>query len=215
MSPLDKLEQLEPQVIQLLCQILRNHPLAFMRQTSADTLGKMKVINEFVIQQLYDAVERDNNPQVQAAAMRAIGEIYSYALTQRNPTQSTQNMSDQPRVQMNFNAPVTGVAGNVEGDLIINTESQSLTQSLAEIQQILNDLQQKHSQAADSEISTIIEAEFREIKQKQPWQWQNLLNLKRLWKGSKASALKVGEHFTEENIWGKAFLGFLEGVSEE
>jgi hypothetical protein len=109
-------------------------------------------------------------------------------------------MSDQPKVQMNFHAPVTGVAGNVEGNFVINAESQSLTQALAEIQQILSDLQQRHPQASESEASTIIEVEFRENKQKKPWQWQNLLNLKRLWKGSEAAALNVGEHFSEKNV---------------
>jgi hypothetical protein len=27
--------------------------------------------------------------------------------------------------------------------------------------------------------------------------------------------IKVGEHFTEENVWGKAAIAFLEGVIEE
>lgn len=46
-------------------------------------------------------------------------------------------------------------------------------------------------------------------------QWQNLLNVKRLYNGSKKAAVKVGEYFTQENPWGKGFVAFLEGVSED
>jgi hypothetical protein len=40
------------------------------------------------------------------------------------------------------------------------------------------------------------------------------MNVKRLYNGGKKAALKVGEHFAEENIWGKGLIAFLEGVSE-
>jgi hypothetical protein len=33
--------------------------------------------------------------------------------------------------------------------------------------------------------------------------WQNFLNLKRLWNGSKKAGIKVGEHFAENNVWAK------------
>jgi hypothetical protein len=106
----------------------------------------------------------------------------------------------------------------VEGDQVsyqYNLTKADLNEALTEIEQTLNNLQQKHSQASEAEVSSIIEVEFREIKQKKPWQWQKLLHLKRLWKGSKTAAIKVGEHFSEDSVWGKAFLGFLEGVSED
>ncbi len=31
----------------------------------------------------------------------------------------------------------------------------------------------------------------------------------------KTVALKIGEHFAQENPWGKGLIGFLEGVTEE
>jgi hypothetical protein len=31
----------------------------------------------------------------------------------------------------------------------------------------------------------------------------------------KKAELKVGEHFTEENLWGKGAIAFLEGISED
>lgn len=76
-------------------------------------------------------------------------------------------------------------------------------------------LQQKYpAQIPDSAIPGIIDAEFQELEKTQPQRWQNFLSLKRLWNGAKKAGLKVGEHFTEENLWGKAAIAFLEGISE-
>jgi hypothetical protein len=44
------------------------------------------------------------------------------------------NMSENPKVQMNFNAPVSGVDGNVEGDMIVNPTPKTPAESAQEIQ---------------------------------------------------------------------------------
>ena len=49
----------------------------------------------------------------------------------------------------------------------------------------------------------------------EPLRWQNFLNLKSLWNGSKKAAFKVGEHYAEQNPLGKGAIAFLEGVMEE
>jgi hypothetical protein len=128
-----------------------------------------------------------------------------------------QPMSDSPKVQMNFHAPVTGATGNVEGDQIIHaqTTEQNFEVLLADFQQFINDLQQKYPNATAETAIQIIDVEAKELQRTQPWRWQNLLSLKRLLNGSKTAALKVGEHFAEQNPWGKGFIGFLEGVSED
>lgn len=38
---------------------------------------------------------------------------------------------------------------------------------------------------------------------------------KRLWNGGKKATFKMGEHFTEENLWGKMAFAFLEGFTDE
>jgi hypothetical protein len=77
-------------------------------------------------------------------------------------------------------------------------------------------LQQKYpDQTPETAIQPIIDAEFQAIEKSQPQRWQNFLTLKRLWNGAKKAGLKVGEHFTEENLWGKAALVFLEGMMEK
>jgi hypothetical protein len=66
-----------------------------------------------------------------------------------------------------------------------------------------------------SALPAIIEAEFQDIQTKQPQRWQNFLSLKHLWNGGKKVTVKAGEHFTEENLWGKMAIAFLEGVMED
>jgi hypothetical protein len=125
-------------------------------------------------------------------------------------------MSDQPKVQMTFNAPVYGAAGNIEGDQIINALPQDFEALLDDYKQFFSNLQQKYpAQTPEAALQPIINAEFQEIQKTQPQRWQNFLNLKRLWNGSKKASLKIGEHFTEENLWGKAALAFLEGILEK
>lgn len=88
-------------------------------------------------------------------------------------------------------------------------------QALADLKQLIADLQQKYPQATEKEATAIIDAEFKEIQRTQRQRWQNLLSLKRLWNGVKKGSLKAGEHFAEETPWGKAVIGFLEGVTDD
>jgi hypothetical protein len=82
---------------------------------------------------------------------------------------------------------------------------------LADFKQFIKGLQQQYPNATDETAIQIIDVEA----QKQPIRFQNFLNLKRLWSGGKKAAVKVGEHFTEQNPWGKGAIAFLEGVMEE
>ena len=125
-------------------------------------------------------------------------------------------MSDQPKVQMNFHAPVHGAAGNVQGDMIVNIPHSEPEAALEAIVPIIRALEQKYTFVQDEQQALkIIDAEFTEIKAKQLPQWQDLMSIKRLYNGGKKAAVKVGEHFAEQNPWGKGFIAFLEGVSED
>ncbi|MGH8001547.1 MAG: hypothetical protein ACREPR_19530 [Brasilonema sp.] len=61
-------------------------------------------------------------------------------------------MSETPKVQMNFNDPVTGVAGNVEGDMIDNPPPKTPAEAAQEIQQLLKQLQQDNPTATEEEL---------------------------------------------------------------
>jgi hypothetical protein len=161
------------------------------------------------LQLLYDIANNDIDPDVSIAAIVAITDLLLLSLP-------TATMSDQPTVQMIFNAPVYGAAGTVEGDQIINASAQDFDALLNEYKQFFNDLQQKYpAQTPEAALQPIIDAEFQEIQKTHPQRWQNFLNLKRLWNGGKKATLKMGEHFTEENLWGKMAIAFLEGVTED
>jgi hypothetical protein len=209
----DDLADLEPQVIQILCQVLLHDPLPLVRQKAAETLGKMAASRRTAINALTQVAISDSDPDTRLSAILAVGEIYSRDRLVNQLTDILKTMSDQPKVQMNFNAPVTGVAGNVEGDFVINTE-QNFDSLLTDFKQFIATLEQQHPQVNEDTAIQIIDAEFKELERTQPVRWQNFLNLKRLWNGGKKAAVKVGEHFTEQNPWGKGAIAFLEGVME-
>lgn len=70
-------------------------------------------------------------------------------------------MSDAPEIQMNFNAPVTGAAGKVEGDLIVNAQEQNLAEAAAEIQQLLNQLAQTYPNETERQVEVVKRAAKR------------------------------------------------------
>ncbi len=103
----------------------------------------------------------------------------------------------------------------MQGDQIINTSKQTVEVILADFKQFFNDLQQKYPNATDETAIQMVDAEFTEMKRSQPWRWQNFLNLKRQWNGVRSALLKAGEHYAEETPFGKALIGYLEGISED
>jgi hypothetical protein len=215
-NPPDDQNAIYSQAIETICRILRNDADPSVRLVAAQDLGKLSTITQTCVDALCQSAETDPDSEIRKQALRSLGKIYKNRTTAQQLFQILQTMSETSKVQMNFNAPVTGVAGNVEGDFIVNASEQDLEMLLTDVTQILETLKQKHpSPTTEQTAIAIIDAEFQEIKQTQPWRWQNLLSLQRLWKGSKAAALKIGEHFAEENPWGKGIIGFLEGVSEE
>jgi HEAT repeat protein len=173
----------------------------FVLQSLA-TLGRYHPLD---IDPIIQAASTDPDPKVRIAAIKA--------LTVLNTPLS---MPEQPNVQMTFNAPVYGAAGNIEGDQIINVADPCFEALLNDYKQLFDNLQQKYPDPiTESALQPIIDAEFQELQNTQPQRWQNFLSLKRLWNGAKKAGLKVGEHFTEENVWGKAAIAFLEGFTED
>ena len=96
-----------------------------------------------------------------------------------------------------------------------NASEQNLEILLMDYQQFIQQLQQKYPTLADpTTVPQIIEVEAKLFAAQDRQRWQNFLNLKRLWHGSKKASVKVGEHFAENNVWAKGAIAFLEGVSE-
>ncbi|MGJ5630123.1 hypothetical protein [Nostoc sp. CALU 1950] len=94
----------------------------------------------------------------------------------------------------------------------INTTEQNFEVLLTDFKQLIHNLQQEYPDVANEiEAYRIIDVRVKE----QPLHWENFLKLKRLWNGGKKAAIKIGEHFTEQNPWGKGAIAFLEGVMDE
>jgi hypothetical protein len=100
----------------------------------------------------------------------------------------------------------------VENSTVVEFDTRS---ALDDLKQVITELQQRYPQVDTEQASIIIDAEFQEMKRTQPQRWQKLFSLKRVLNGAKKSSLKVGEHFAEETVWGKAIVGFLEGVTDD
>ncbi|WP_293354272.1 MULTISPECIES: HEAT repeat domain-containing protein [unclassified Microcoleus] len=133
----------------------------------------------------------------------------------------TKQMADQPTQDFSnstFHAPVNFAPnyGNQAQNLTIAAQQSSPEAALNAVVQIIQALEKKYTYVKDEEQAlNIIDAEFKEIKEQKPIEWQNLISLKRLYNGGKNAAVKVGEHFAESNPWGKGLVAFIEGVSED
>lgn len=114
-----------------------------------------------------------------------------------------------------FNAPVNFASnyGNQAQNLSIQNTEQNFEVVLTDFKQFVDDLQTQNPNVNTPETATqTITVQAKKLPQPR---FQNFLDLKRLWKGSKKASLKVGEHFAESNVWGKGAIAFLEGVSED
>ena len=192
--------------IVLLERILQNDSDPSVRIGAIKSLAALGRHYPIDMESLGKAASEDPDPSVRKSAIKALTDL----------TLPLSSMPEQPKVQMTFNAPVYGAAGNIEGNQIINVSDQAFAALLNDYKQFFSDLQQKYpAQTPEAALQPIIDAEFQEIKKTQPQRWQNFLSLKRLWNGGKRSAIKMGEHFTETNLWGKAAVAFLEGVTDE
>ncbi|MEG4502302.1 HEAT repeat domain-containing protein [Microcoleus sp. F6_B4] len=134
---------------------------------------------------------------------------------------TTKEMSDKPTQDFSnstFHAPFNfgDNHGNQAQNITFTTQQSSPEAALNAVVQIIQALEKKYTNVQDEQQAlNIIDAEFKEIKEQKPIEWQNLINVKRLYNGGKKAAVKVGEHFAESNPWGKGLVAFIEGVSED
>jgi HEAT repeat protein len=134
---------------------------------------------------------------------------------------TTQQMSDKPTQDFSYStfyAPLNfrDNHGNQAQNINFAAQQSSPEAALNAVVQIIQALEKKYSYVQDEQQArNIIDAEFKEIKEQKPIEWQNLISLKRLYNGGKNAAVKVGEHFAESSPWVKGFVGFLEGISED
>ncbi len=125
-----------------LVKKLFEDPRPIVRLAAAKYLGE--IADPKAIPFLCQALESELDPDVIIQIMAALSKI------QRSL--STRKMSETPKVQMNFNAPVSGVAGNVEGDMIVNPEPKTPAESAEEIQALLKQLEAINPTTTEAEL---------------------------------------------------------------
>jgi hypothetical protein len=122
--------------IELLIRTLLTDPLPSIRVLAAQALLEISPLDKTIQDALNHALANDSDELVRASIIQAIRIYFA--------PQPQQIMSDSPKIQMTFNAPVYGAAGNIEGNQIINASAQDFDALLNDYQQFFNDLQQKY-----------------------------------------------------------------------
>jgi HEAT repeat protein len=154
----------------------------------------------------------------QEADLQTHPNSYPNAITIQN--QSLTIMTNKAPIFNQQHATI-GVNYAAEGSKVEFTQHTSSSEQtfeilLADYQQFIQQLQQKYPNLADATtVPQIIEIEAKLIEAQDRQRWQNFLTLKRLWNGGKKATFKLGEHFSEDNLWGKMAIAFLEGISED
>ncbi|PSB20503.1 hypothetical protein C7B61_01940 [filamentous cyanobacterium CCP1] len=102
-------------------------------------------------------------------------------ITHDRPNSSSHTMSDPPKVQMNFHAPVYGAAGNVEGDQVIHSSEHFPDPKQAEatrnVSELLQDIRSRHPQASDVEILGIVDSGLATMQQTNPQKWRRWVDV--------------------------------------
>jgi HEAT repeats len=147
--------------IEILCTALHSDPSPQIRALSAQTLVKLGM-NREIANALQESLQKESDEVVRNAIIQAISDYHTLTKNKK--------MSDLPKVQMNFNAPVYGVAGNVEGDQIINTVE---PETLADIKKILAN----YPKVTNVEAAEIIDTEFIQIQSNNPQRWQKWMDI--------------------------------------
>ena len=154
-------------LIATLCDILQNDSESSLRIDAAEALGEIREQNAIAVYALLRTVRDDPDATVRRAALKALKAIaqqhqnatpsfLEQILDSLNQIQITlQGMADQPKVQMNFNAPVTSATGNVEGDLNIYAQEQDLAEAAAKIRTLLAQLSQTYDNESDRQVEAV------------------------------------------------------------
>lgn len=93
----------------------------------------------------------------------------------------------------------------------------SIKNALDEIINKLTELNNKYPNVSGTTATEIINAEFRGIQKNQPEKWEiikQIFNGKRWLNGGKTALIKIGEHYSENNVFCKAVVGFGEGFTD-
>lgn len=198
-------------IIDTLLVLLASDPSPLVRAKIAVSLGNVVSFQTKILNFLDIALVKEEDEYVRISIVESICKLVEY--------HPQNNMSESPKFAF-YNSNVGNLADIVQHDqnayqYIRTNDSSELDSLMKNLQSVLNHLKQENSVNSSEEAQNIITVEFTEIKKSKSWQWQNLLKLKHYINGSKQAAIEVGKYFMEDNIWGKGFIAFLEGFSEE
>ena len=134
----------------------------------------------------------------------------------------TNNMSEKSQPSIINNITVNGstqIHQQNEGEANFNNYNSDtlINNALDEIIKKLNELNNKYPNVSETTATEIINAEFKDIQNNQLQKWaiiKHIFDGKRWLNGGKTAFIRVGEHYSENNVFYKAAVGFGEGFTE-
>ena len=179
----------------------------------------------YPLKTLYEFQNDKNQKQIQcliSAKMVNINPLINDLI--KDSREVSETMSDSGRYQINNPKNVfindQNTIGQQIGEQHNYASDPRLKKAVDEIVKILTKLQEDYPDATDPEVAReIIDVEFEEVRTEKPAKWkmitQQLLDRDRWLNGGKAAILAALEHLTEESIFGKTGVAFLEAFSEK
>lgn len=136
--------------INIFCEILKKDPNPIIRAKAAETLGKLR--NTQALETLFHTWQHDQDINVRCIAADAIVNIIRPLLSLKNP------MSDAPKFDLR-GAKIGNLADTVQGDQKAiqhnYASSQNLSEAVAEIKKILDQLNLNYATETEAEKETL------------------------------------------------------------
>ncbi len=200
--------QVENENTELAIQSIENKGdgVIVVKVNAALDANKEKIHGDFIqnyelrlraLEEKYKAQLQMKDSQIESYKRESVNMMEVTKLLASRPVNSTKNVE----VEMNFQKEVTGVAGKVEGNQIINPK-QSLADSAVEIQQLLQILEHAYPSNLPAETQAEIEVAVRGIE-KDPVLKERVI-----------SALKAGSMEALKELLDNPYLNILVATSD-
>ena len=175
---------------------------------------------------LWDVLNKfidDQRPEIQCIKsydmVNVQGLVNDIVKRDLNPSRNKEESEMSNSGKYSIKADVVNITETNLGEVIGKkyASDPSIKNALDEIINKLTELNNKYPNVSETTATEIINAEFRGIQKNQPEKWEiikQIFNGKRWLNGGKTALIKIGEHYSENNVFCKAVVGFGEGFTD-
>ena len=175
---------------------------------------------------LWDVLNKfidDQRPEIQCIKsydmVNVQGLVNDIVKRDLNPSRNKEESEMSNSGKYSIKADVVNITETNLGEVIGKkyASDPSIKNALDEIINKLTELNNKYPNVSETTATEIINSEFRGIQKNQPEKWEiikQIFNGKRWLNGGKTALIKIGEHYSENNVFCKAVVGFGEGFTD-